>query len=475
MSTRMSFVTRIALLLLATCAFAPLARADDADAALIARGQYLATAGDCVACHSAPKGLPFAGGLPLDTPLGKIVSTNITPSKRFGIGNYTLDQFSAALREGVRSDGAHLYPAMPYTSYAQVSDDDVKALYAYFMHGVKPVEVASKETALPFPFNIRLSMMGWNLLFLDRKPFVPDPAKSVEWNRGAYLVNGLAHCSTCHTPRNLLMAEKPSLGLSGGAVGTWYAPNVTSDRTSGIGGWSETEIADYLRSGHVVGKAQAAGPMAEAVDNSFRHLNDTDLKAMAVYLKTTPPVGNSADTTPAYGYGRPTGGFAQIRGEPVPTDANTWSGPQLYDAYCASCHQARGQGAGEGIDGPGLPSLFHNTALGHTNTDNLVMVMLDGVHRQADVSDVLMPAFGRLLSDEQIATLGNYLLATYGNPRATVTSHQVATLRAGGAPSMLVPLARTGMVLAVIVVLALAWWFIRKRRDARSRVRPTSA
>lgn len=464
---RPSFITCLTVVL-ALFGVSSAAHADDTD--LIQRGQYLATVGDCVACHSAPKGLPFAGGLPLDTPLGKIISTNITPSKTHGIGNYTLAQFSAALRHGVRADGAHLYPAMPYTSFAQITDNDASALYAYFMQSVKPVDTAPPATALPFPFNLRLSMAGWNLLFLDRHPFEPDAARSVEWNRGAYLVRGLAHCSTCHTPRNLLMAEKTSMSLGGGVVGAWYAPNITSDPTSGIGGWTEAEIAGYLRGGHVVGKAQAAGPMAEAVDNSFRHFTDADLKAMAVYLKSTPPVHNAADTAPAFSYGGPAASVELARGQPLSADANAWTGPQLYDAYCATCHQARGEGTGEGLGGPGLPSLFHNTALGRTNTDNLVMVMLEGVNRKAGTDDVLMPAFGHELSDVQVATLGNFLLATYGNPRASVSAAQVATLRSGGEPSSLVALARGGMIAALVVLLALAaWWSMRKRRPASFR------
>ncbi|MEG1055807.1 MAG: c-type cytochrome, partial [Janthinobacterium sp.] len=176
----------------------PVLAADKAvpDAAAIERGRYLATAGDCIACHSVPGGQPMAGGLALATPLGAIVATNITPSTTHGIGNYTLKQFSDAVRHGVRADGANLYPAMPYTAYAKVTDEDTAALYDYFMHGVAAVDKApAQQTDLPFPFNIRLSMAGWNWLFLDKKPFVTDTAKSMEWNRGAYLAQGLAHCT----------------------------------------------------------------------------------------------------------------------------------------------------------------------------------------------------------------------------------------------------------------------------------------
>jgi len=444
--------------LLAMCETAHAQGADDAQ--LLKRGQYLSVAGDCVACHTAPHGKPFAGGLPLATPLGNIVSTNITPSTTQGIGNYTLEQFSDAVRKGIRGDGAHLYPAMPYTSYAQISDDDMKALYAYFMHDVAPVDEAAPKAELPFPFNIRLSMAFWNMLFLNPKPFEADPSKSAEWNRGAYLVRGLAHCSTCHSPRNTLMAEDVSRELAGGAVGTWYAPNITPDVNSGVGAWSEADLVSYMRSGHATGKAQAAGPMAEAVDNSLRHLSDADLKAMAVYLKSIPAIHNAADTQPADAWGKPRNALDDVRGVAWPADSSKLTGAQLYDGYCASCHQAKGEGASDG----GLPSLFHNTALGHTNTDNLVMVMLEGVKHKADAPDILMPGFAELLTDQQIATLGNYLLTQFGNPDAKVTVAQVQKLRAGGEQSSLVGLARAGMAVVLLIVVVLVALLVRRSR-----------
>ncbi|WP_295959943.1 cytochrome c [Rhodoferax sp.] len=451
--------------LVAAClsVFSVAAHADTTE--LVTRGQYLATAGDCIACHSAPGGKPFAGGLEITTPLGKIVSTNITPSTTHGIGSYTLAQFGAALRHGVRADGAHLYPAMPYTAYAKVNDADVAALYAYFHEGVQAVDAAPPPTALPFPFNIRLSMAAWNLLFLDDKPFAPDAKQSAEWNRGAYLALGLAHCSTCHTPRNLLMAEDLSKSLGGDVLASWYAPNISSDALSGIGGWSQAELVAYLRTGHAEGKAQAAGPMAEAIDNSFRHLSEADVNAMAVYLKSTAPVHNPADTQAAYRWGQPTAGFVEVRGVDLPADANQWAGAQLYDAHCASCHQASGEGVGLAFNGARLPSLFHNTALGHANANNLVSAILEGVQRQSGGPNVLMPAFAKDLSDTQIATLGNYLLQHFGNPAAHVTAEQVSTLRSGGEASALVLLARIGMGvgLVLLLLLLLLTWLLRRK------------
>ena len=448
-------------------------QAPAADAELIRRGEYLARAGDCIACHTAAQGKPFAGGLAIPTPLGEIVSTNITPSKTHGIGNDTLAQFSAAVRQGIRADGAHLYPAMPYASYARLTDADVSALYAYFMSAVTPVDTSPRETALPFPFNVRMSMAIWNALFANDKPFVADPSKSVEWNRGAYLVRGLAHCSECHTPRNTLMGEDTSRSLGGAVVGTWYAPNISSDPTSGLGGWSEDQIAAYLRSGHVAGRAQAAGPMAEAIDDSLHALTNDDLRAMAVYLKSTPPVRNAGDTQPPYAWGEAKPAVDSIRGVPLPDDANLMTGAQLYDAHCAACHQANGEGVAEvpGGEGPGLPSLFHNTALGHANTNNLVMVMLEGVHRRDGTPDVLMPGFGHVLSDQQITTLANYLLGQYGNPSASVTVDQVRDLRrdaaSGQGTSPLVTITRVGLAVIAVLVIALVAFGLRSKRSAR--------
>lgn len=437
---------------------------DSTDASQLQRGQYLATAGDCVACHTAPGGKPFAGGLPVPTPIGPVIATNITPSKSAGIGHYSEQQFSDALRRGIRADGKHLYPAMPYTAYAQLSDADVQALYVWFMHGVSPVDVAATPTRLPFPFNIRLSMAAWNGLFLDGKPFTPDPGRSEAWNRGAYLVRGLGHCSTCHTPRNLLMAEQSSRELAGGDVGTWHAPNITSDANSGIGNWSDADLVAYMKLGHAKGKAQAAGPMAEAVDNSLQYLTAADLQAIAVYLKTVPAQHDPGDTQAVDSWGAASDELDSLRGVPLPSDPNKMNGAQIYDGYCASCHEDRGQGSSDG----GLPSLSHNTATGRTHTNNLVMVILQGINWPADGSGVHMPGFARTLTDRQIATLGSYVIKHYGNPAAVITADQVKTLRAGGTPSHLVWVARSGLVVVVLVLLAIIVALVgRRRRKAR--------
>ena len=452
------------LALLGPLVAAPTAAAENTDAALLQRGQYLATAGDCTACHTAPGGKPYAGGLPMPTPIGNIISTNITPSTGAGIGHYSEAQFSDALRKGIRADGKRLYPAMPYTSYAQVTDDDVHALYTYFMHGVAPVDSTPAPTRLPFPFNIRLSMAAWNLLFLDSQPFTADSGRSAAWNRGAYLVRGLAHCSACHTPRNLLMAEQSSRELAGGAVGPWQAPNITADVNSGIGGWSERDLVAYLQLGHVRGKAQAGGPMAEAVDHSLQYLQRDDLQAIAIYLKTVPAEHDPADSRAIDSWGAAFNGMADQRGTVLPIDADQWSGAQLYDAHCATCHQAGGEGSFDG----GLPPLFHNIGTGRAHADNLVLVMLEGIRWQTGDSGVHMPAFADSLSDRQLATLANYLTQHYGNPSARVSAAQVRLLRAGGAPSHLVALARLALVVVIALILAIIVLWRRRRRRRTS-------
>ncbi len=453
-----------AIALMATCVPAPAQTTPDlAEQALVKRGEYLAIAGDCAACHTPTGGRPYAGGVALATPVGDILSTNITPSKTHGIGNDNLLQFSDALRRGLDANGDHLYPAMPYAAYARITDDDVRALYAYFMHGVAPVDASPPRTRLPFPFDIRASMAVWNLLFLSRAPFRPDSGKGQEWNRGAYLVRGLAHCGACHSPRNLLMAEDASRELAGGTVGAWYAPNITSDVASGIGGWTVPEIVAYLRDGHAQGKAQAAGPMEEAIDHSLSQLSENDLNAIAVFIKTVPAVHDAADVRPRYDWGAATDDLATIRGVPLPNDPDRMSGPQVYDAWCATCHQAQGQGSFDG----GMPPLFHDSTMGSRNSDDLVMVMLDGTQRGGAKPGVAMPSFAQL-SDRQLAILGTWLATRYGNPDARVTEGQVRTLRGGGPSSNIVTITRVALAVVVGSILAVVWiFFPRKRGTSR--------
>jgi len=468
----------LAPLVLATLV-ATISTAEDFPAELIAKGKYLATASDCTACHTAPGGKPMAGGLAMSSPVGTIMSTNITPSKQFGIGNYTQAQFSDAVRKGVRADGANLYPAMPYTAYSVMSDEDVHAMYAYFMQGVAPIEQPSPETSLPFPMNIRMSMIGWNLLFRNNTPLTDDPQKSAEWNRGRYLAEGAAHCSTCHTPRGLLMQEKTSLNLSGSQVGPWYAPDITADKVTGIGSWTQAELVTYLKTGRLEGKAQAAGSMAEAITHSFQHLTDPDLNAIAAYVRDVPSVrGASQAQAPAlqtrFEHGKAGNALAGFRGQAFADGMKgDHAGAQIFSANCASCHGYNAEGTKDGY----YPSLFHNSATAGDNASNLIATILYGVERETEDGHVFMPPFGdqpnavTALDNVEVASLANYILQDYGNARLTVTPADVQTAREGGPRSNLVNYARIGIgigaAIAVIFLLMLALAYFRAIRTRK--------
>ncbi|KAB8038489.1 cytochrome c [Janthinobacterium aquaticum] len=444
--------TAFAALLLASAGVTAQA-APAASAEQIARGKALAIAGDCMACHTQTGKPQYSGGHAIASPLGAIYATNITPSVKAGIGSYTLQQFSDAVRLGKRADGAHLYPAMPYTAYAKLNQEDVAALYAYFMHGVVPDDTPSRETRLPFPFNLRFSMALWNALYLDDKPYQSDPARSVEWNRGAYLVQGLAHCSTCHTPRNALMAEKTGIEhfLRGSSLGTWYAPDISQDPASGIGSWDQQAIVSYLMSGHAPNGATAGGPMLEAIDKSFSQMPVQDVQAMATYLRTLP--GGNGQTA-----GRPavSAPVAPVSGSDIAEMAGQLKpGQQLYRNNCAACHQNNGDGM------RGLPALRNHPMLHYPNGDNLAMAVMEGVwpeHGQG------MPGFAHELSDVQVADISNYVLSEFGASKVRIDAARVKALRQGGEPPVMLALARVGMAAVVIVLLALLAWLVVRRR-----------
>ncbi|MGY3232990.1 mono/diheme cytochrome c family protein [Luteibacter sp. HA06] len=442
---------------------------DPAERDAIERGKYIATAADCAACHTAKGGKAYAGGMGIRSPVGTMYASNITPSKQFGIGQYTEKQFSDAVRHGIRRDGRNLYPGMPYTSYALLTDEDIHFLYVYVMQGIAPVDEPAPETDLPFPMNLRASMAGWNLLFLTSHPYVPDTSRSAQWNRGRYLAEGAAHCSTCHSPRGLLMQEETDSALSGGSVGPWYAPNITSDPISGIGLWQHAELVQYLRSGHVDRKAQAAGSMGEAVEHSFQHLSDDDLDDIAIYIQTVPGVRDANEDVSRFQRGAAKSNVAAFRGMD-PSEKS--SGAQLFQGNCASCHIYSGQGTRDGY----YPSLFHNSATGLSKPTNLIATILNGVDRTTGGGQVYMPAFGgnpndlNVLSDAQIAALANYVLSTYGNGDPSVTANDVAIVRQGGPTSHLVAVARVGMTVAALAVAgAIALLVRRRRRRMRQR------
>lgn len=397
------------------------------------RGSYLAAASDCTACHAAPdRKNQFSGGTSIQTPIGAIIAPNITPSQKSGIGLYSEQDFSRALRNGIRRDGAPLYPAMPYPAFRNLSDDDVHALYVYFMKGVDPVDNIVAPTKLPFPFNIRTLMNGWNFLYLSSGAPVADPSKSADYNRGRYLVEGPAHCGTCHTPRDRFMGEQLSASLSGTYLGSWHVPNITPDPVSGIGNWTVGEIVSYLKTGQATGKASAAGGMGEVVQHNTSKLLDSDLHAIAVYLKSVPAVHNPADVTQRSGFtARNLPDVVDLEAPVERTADNlrnstTLDGATLYNGACATCHGQKGQGTPDGT----FPSLDHNSTTGSRYPNNLIMVISDGIHRNAGGKDALMPAFTPNLSNGQIAAVANYVFKTFGNPAtATVTEAQVEKLR----------------------------------------------
>ena len=442
-------------------------RAGDSDSELVEQGRYLAIAGDCGGCHTRPDGgKAFAGGYAIISPVGTIYSTNITSSKIAGIGAYSEAQFSRALREGVRPDGAHLYPAMPYTAYAKLSEAALHALYIYFTRSVPAVDEQPPITQLPFPFNLRMSMSIWNTLFLSATRFTPDPHRSVEWNRGAYLVEALEHCGACHTPRNALMAEQSSQQFAGARVGGWYAPNITSDPVSGIGAWTKDELVQYLRTGTLHGKAQAAGGMAEAVGDSLQYLSSQDLSALATYLLSVPPIRDQKDSRARDAWGAPVEREAELRGRPTTAGSGQPEGSALYSGNCASCHQPTGAGTTDHL----FPSLFHNTATGARHADNLISAILFGVDREVGSSHAFMPRFDAAsyvqpLSDTEVVTLANFVLHEFGDPTVHVTIDDVATARSRGSEEWLVQVIEGLLIFAALALATLGLWVLQRRRQ----------
>jgi mono/diheme cytochrome c family protein len=402
-----------------------------AETSLIEQGRYLATAGDCISCHTRPKGVPFAGGLPLTSAFGVIYSANITPDPATGIGAWSEQQFARALREGIAADGRHLYPALPYTAYTKVTDRDVHAIYTY-LRSLKPVRYTPPPNEMRFPFSFRGLLAGWNLLYLQPGRYVPDRARSAEWNRGAYLVQGLGHCGACHTPRNLLGAERTAQALTGSAyldeisdeviddhltpmdertVRLWSAANLTQAST-GLAAWSVDEIEAYLRSGHNA-RAGAFGPMSLVIANSTSHLSAADLRAMAIYLKSLP-----AAAPPE---------------QPRVDEAQRRAGEIVYTTRCGDCHQSTGLGMPRTPDADPsktAPPLAGNPALQAPSPATLVNVLLYGAH-EAVLGPESWPKMSGFelsvgLDDEQIAALCTYVRSSWGNRAGPVDAADVA-------------------------------------------------
>jgi len=414
------------------------------DRALLEKGAYLARAADCVACHTKPGGAAYAGGYGIQTPMGIIYSTNITPSRTNGIGSWSEADFARAVRRGVSADGHHLYPAMPYDSYAAMTDEDIHALYVYLGSSVAPVDSsAGPVTALRFPYNFRGLMRVWNWLYLDRTAFAAHEGETAEQARGRYLVDAVAHCGTCHTPRNIMMAAKSGHTLEGAQLGGWYAPDIAAGRNAPLASWSDEEIRAYLRNGHVRDKGVAAGPMSEAVEHSLRFLNDRDLAAITAYLRAQqrpaqPGKAERSITETARVYevdsraDRST--RAQARQErdarPGPyADRRNYrdidGGAALYMAACASCHQLDGRGTPDDF----YPSLRFSRTMRTSRPDNLVMTILAGVHRDGADGPARMPAFRHDLTDHQIAVLVRFVTSQFAQAPLTPDDHAIAAIR----------------------------------------------
>lgn len=386
--------------------FAPPPSAESNGKTAIERGKYLTTAGDCVACHTAPGGQSYAGGLALETPFGKIIASNITPDKETGIGGWTDEQFIRAVREGKGINGEFLYPAMPYNVYTKVSDQDLIDMKAY-LDSIPAVHNSVPATDLPFPFNIRQMMFGWNLLFFDTAPFNADDTKSAEWNRGGYLVEGLGHCTSCHTPKNFLGSDKGGKYLQGGELQGWYAPEITGNIRQGIGSWSDKELVEYLKTGGNA-RSVASGPMGEAVNHSLQYLSESDLNAMAVYLKSLPGSKDSSQPLAA-------------------EDKQMTVGAKVYADNCAACHQL----SGEGVPGM-IPALKGNNGVQATASTNILRVLFQGGQGAATISNptsAAMPEFGWKLTDGDIADVSTYIRNSWGNQAPAVSDAQVSKAR----------------------------------------------
>ncbi|WP_191489221.1 cytochrome c [Pseudomonas sp. FEN] len=397
--------------------------------ALIKQGEYLARAGDCVACHTAKGGQPFAGGLPMQTPIGTIYSSNITPDKS-GIGAYSFEDFDQAVRHGVAKNGGSLYPAMPYPSYARVSDGDMQALYAYFMKGVAPVVQDNKAVDIPWPLSMRWPLAGWRWAFA---PKVSEPPAAVGAdpvvNRGAYLVEGLGHCGACHTPRALTLQEKAlsandgSAFLAGGApLEGWIAKSLRGDHKDGLGSWSEAQLVQFLKTGRSE-RSAVFGGMSDVVVHSMQYMSDDDLNAIARYLKSLPPT-DPQDTPHAY---EPQVAQALWKGD------DRKAGASVYIDNCAACHRTDGHGYTRVF-----PALAGNPVVQSADPTSLIHIVLKGGTLPAThsaPSSFTMPAFAWRLSDQEVADVVGFIRGSWGNQGGAVKASDVATLRKEDMPA----------------------------------------
>lgn len=403
---------------LALAALAPARAATETPSAsplqmLVTKGEYLARAGDCVACHTEPGGKLFAGGRAIVTPFGTLYSTNITPDPKNGIGTWSPAQFWTVMHDGTAPNGELLYPAMPFQYYTKVTRADSDAIFAYLM-STTPVAQPNKPDDLRFPYSIRALIIGWRTLFFTRGVYKPDPAESAQWNRGAYLVQGLGHCGMCHTPINALGGNSQTKAFQGGLIPEqdWYAPSLTSNREGGLGEWSLGDITDLLRTGISV-RGAVYGPMAEVVYNSLQYLTKQDVEAMAVYLKTLPGHAASEQTQSV---------------PPAEGSLLTSLGKDVYDAHCSTCHGGDGKGMA-----PPYPPLASNQSIQMASAVNPIRMVLNGGFPPGTSENPKpygMPPFAQTLSDDQVAAVVTYIRTSWGNHGAPVTAGDVDKLRA---------------------------------------------
>ena len=395
----------------------------------MSQGEYVARLGNCVACHTVPDGEPFAGGLKMEVPyLGAIYATNITPDPETGIGNYSFEDFDNAMRKGYTPDH-YLYPAMPYPSYAKMSEEDMRALYDYFMNEVEPVRQENLPNEIPDWLSFRWPMAVWNFIFVDYDPYEEKSDQNAAWNRGAYLVQGLGHCGACHTPRSwalqeAAMDESGDEFLSGAELDHWYASSLNGDINSGLGRWSKEDLVESLKYGHNQ-FGNVTGTMVEVVNNSTHHMTDADIDAIAEYLKSLPAVAEQSSTAYSYNEGTANALGALDYSEP---------GALTYSQSCASCHQLDGRG-----QSPYHPPLAGNSVVMNTNPTNLINITLNGSLRV--IADDIpnrydMVFFRDLLSDQQVADVLTFIRKSWGNNAAALSAEEVAALREATDPTV---------------------------------------
>lgn len=377
--------------------------------ALVAQGEYLARAGNCMSCHTQQGGPAFAGGRAIDTPFGAVYASNLTPDDATGLGQWTAAQFWRAMHNGRARDGRLLYPAFPYPSYTKITRADSDAIYA-FLRSLPPVRQQNRPHALGFPYNTQWALAAWRALFFRPGAFAPQGAQSAEWNRGAYLAQGLGHCASCHTPRNALGALRTDAQFHGGLipVQNWYAPALNSEGEAAVTAWPLADVVALLKTG-TAPQAGVSGPMAEVVFSSLQYLSDADLRAIALYLRSLP---------------------LQHKPEPpaVKAGANLMEqGRNVYQQQCAQCHGEQGEGRRGAF-----PALAHNRAVTLADPTNLVRVLLQGGYLPATAGNPRpygMPPFAQSLRDEDIAAVLSYIRNAWGNAAPRVDTIDVYRAR----------------------------------------------